>query len=151
MERLLGLLLVGCPQCPRLESFVRYHTKPQKENAENAVDPSVVVDEGIAITPDPPTSSLEDRGAEIERNEQGKVVRVSFFMNEHIFDAGLVNLREFTDLKWLYLNAPQVTDKGMVQLKELTSLEKLWLRHTQITDAGIAELRKALPNCSISY
>ena len=47
----------------------------------------------------------------IERNEQGKVVRVSFFMNEQIFDAGLVNLQELTELKWLYLNEPQVTDE----------------------------------------
>jgi hypothetical protein len=43
----------------------------------------------------------------------------------------------------------QITDAGLVHLKELTNLQDLNLIETPITDSGVAELQKALPNCLI--
>jgi len=43
----------------------------------------------------------------------------------------------------------QITDAGLVHLKDLTNLEYLDLRETPITDSGVAELQKAVPNCEI--
>ena len=43
----------------------------------------------------------------------------------------------------------KITDAGLVHIKELTNLRLVDLSFTQVSDAGIAELRKALPNCKI--
>ena len=41
------------------------------------------------------------------------------------------------------------TVAGLVHLRELTNLETLDLRGTVATEAGAAKLHKALPNCKI--
>ncbi len=63
-------------------------------------------------------------------------------------DAGLVHLKDLTDLEQLELSHTQITDAGLVHLKGLTKLEGLGLDNTQITDAGLA-LLKGLPNLNV--
>jgi hypothetical protein len=41
-------------------------------------------------------------------------------------------------------------DAGLVHLKELTELKSLSLG-TQVTDAGVEKLKQALPKCKIGY
>ena len=67
---------------------------------------------------------LEDKGANLTKNEQGEIIEVSLWDTE-------------------------ITDAGLVHLKEQNNLEYLWLDGTKVTDAGVAELKKALPNCNI--
>ena len=161
MKRLLSLLLVmGMVECG------------QKENAGNAVDPSVGADEQLVTdsaggkenssnanaelsqsTPAAdvdPVSALEKLGAAIERNEEGEVVEVSArttLFGGKVTDAGLVHLKRLTNLQQLFLGAPKITDAGLLHLTGLTKLIRIDLATTQITDAGVAELKKALPNC----
>ena len=120
-----------------------------------------------------PVARLEDKGAEITKNEQGEVVEVrlsgtritdagladlkgltslqTLELPRQITDAGLVHLKGLTNLKSLSLYKTQVTDAGLVHFAGLTNLTSLNLRETKITDAGFAELQKALPNCRINY
>ena len=137
MKRLLGLLLVmGMVGCGG------------KENAGNAVDPSIGADEQLLTdsgekkerpsnpnaevatsTPaetDDPVAALKELGAPIEQDDQGRVVELA-------------------------LSSTQITDAGLVHLKGLTELTSLGLSSTQVTDAGIAELKKALPKCAINH
>jgi len=44
----------------------------------------------------------------------------------------------------------QITDAGLVHLKDLTNLQDLELEGAKLTDSGVAELQKALPNCEIN-
>ena len=92
---------------------------------------------------------LEDKGAKITKNEQGEVVEVDLYGTQ-ITDAGLVHLKDLTNLQRLYLDQTQVTDAGLVHLKGLTTLTVLDIKNTPITDAGVAELKKALPKCQIT-
>ncbi len=57
-----------------------------------------------------------------------------------ITDAGLVNLKGLTSLEVLRLDGTQVTDAGLVHLKNLTKLQQLCLARTQVTDAGLVHL-----------
>ena len=42
-----------------------------------------------------------------------------------------------------------VTDAGLVHLKEMTNMRVLAVTDTKVTDEGVAELSKALPKCSV--
>jgi len=49
------------------------------------------------------------------------------------------------------LRGTKVTDAGLVHLKELTNLHTLYLINTKVTDEGVKKLQTALPNCNISH
>ena len=93
-------------------------------------------------------AALKKLGAYIRRDEQGEVVEVNL-MNTQITDAGLVHLKELTELQTLFLGDTQITDAKLVRLKGLNNLQELYLTGTKVTDAGVADLKKALPNCLI--
>jgi hypothetical protein len=57
-----------------------------------------------------------------------------------ITDAGLVHLKDFTQLQALDLGETKVTDAGLVYLKGLTDLNSLDLPGTKVTDAGLENL-----------
>ncbi|MEE3369611.1 MAG: hypothetical protein VX346_09745 [Planctomycetota bacterium] len=57
-------------------------------------------------------------------------------LTNDVTDAGLVHLKEPTNLETVSLIGTQVTDAGLVHLAELTSLTSLTLARTQIADAG---------------
>ena len=82
-------------------------------------------------------------GAEIHRNADGQVVSVRFsFFKKKVTDAGLVHLKEMTNLESLELNeCPQVADAGLVHLKGFTNLQTLSIEGTQVTDAGLVHLK----------
>ena len=40
----------------------------------------------------------------------------------------------------------KITGAGLMHLRELSNLQQLGLSGTQVTDAGVAELQEALPN-----
>ncbi len=58
-----------------------------------------------------------------------------------VTDAGLVQLRRLSQLRWLSLDNTQVTDAGLGQLKEFPQLNYLGLSNTQVSDAGLVHLQ----------
>ncbi len=56
-------------------------------------------------------------------------------------DADLEQLKGFTQPRWLWLGATQVTGDGLKHLKGLTQIQQLWLSNTQLTDAGLKYLK----------
>ena len=90
-----------------------------------------------------PVAALETIGAKIKRNEQAEIIEV-FLRGTTITDAGLVHLKELTNLQTLNLFAcTKITDAGLVHLKELTNLKSLRFGsfRSQITDAGLENLK----------
>lgn len=59
---------------------------------------------------------------------------------KEIGDAGLVHLKELSNLVWLNLANTKVTDDGLAELSGIQSLTRLHLENTGITDAGLAHL-----------
>jgi hypothetical protein len=55
-------------------------------------------------------------------------------------DADLRHLRQFPNLRHLYIDRTRITDAGLVHLEGLTHLELLSLNGTQITDNGLTHL-----------
>ena len=141
MKRLLGLLLVmgmvGCggggtspksSQAKVDEPSVK-SAAADPSVASASVSPKTPADTADA-TPAPadgvdPVVSLKELGAQIEQDDQGRVVELN-------------------------LNRTEITDAGLSHLKKLTNLQTLFLKDTKVTDAGIAELQEALPNCEIT-
>ena len=166
MKRLLGLLLVmgmvGCgggDEAPPAGETVSPATpKTSQANVDEppvvsaAADPSV---ESASVSPTTPADavdntpaqsddvdpvvSLKELGAQIERNEQGEVVRVNLFGTK-ITDAGMADLKGLTNLQKLNLDGTSVTDAGIVHLVGLTKLTHLSLPY-EITDAGLVHLK----------
>ena len=67
-------------------------------------------------------------------------------------DLGLKNyLASLKPPSQLYLSEWKITDAGLIHLKQLTNLKRLDLIGTKITDAGVADLQMALPNCEITH
>ena len=58
-----------------------------------------------------------------------------------VTDAGLVNIKGLTTLRWLQLRNTKVTDSGLVHLEGLTKLQSLDLLNTNVTDAGLVHLK----------
>ncbi len=57
-----------------------------------------------------------------------------------VTDAGLKEIRIFTNLSTLYLGGSAFTDAGLEELKELQSIGTLYLADTRVTSAGLAKL-----------
>lgn len=108
----------------------------------------------------------------VQKNDAGEVVMVNL-ISTPITDAGLAHLKEFGQLKELYLDGTGITDAGLLHLKEVGALEwislsstrmtdaglehlqslrklvHLEIEHTDITDAGVSRFQEALPKCKI--
>jgi hypothetical protein len=78
------------------------------------------------------------------------VSRIDFSGRIKVTDAGLMHLRELTQLQYLHLTRTEITDAGLVHLKGLTNLQTLGLEGTKVTEVGVNDLQKALPDCKIS-
>ena len=91
-----------------------------------------------------PVAELKNLGAEITSNEQGAIsVNLALQGNGTSIDAELVHLKALEDrlgkLESLNLGIALITDAGLVHLKDLTNLQVLYLPN-QITDAGLVPL-----------
>jgi hypothetical protein len=53
------------------------------------------------------------------------------------------------ELQTLALVKTQIADAGLGQLKGFTQLQWLYLNGTKVTDQGVKKLQHALPNCKI--
>ena len=179
MRRLVGWLLVwGMSGCGLQEN------PPTAKEPVTAADntPTSTIQEqqprATPLAPAAPTTSppdnsitssalatLEKLGAQITRNERGRVDRVDFKIDNKISDAGLVHLAGLTDLQQLGLGlttigdaglvhvagltnlhvlvlaSTKISDHGLVHLAGLASLQELYLSNTQITDAGLAHFK----------
>jgi len=67
-----------------------------------------------------------------------------------VSDAGLVHLKEMTNLRRLYLSETSITKAGLVHLKGLVKLQTFHLDGSRVTDTGATELQQALPNCKMT-
>ena len=57
-----------------------------------------------------------------------------------VSDAGLLHLRNLTNLEWLMLIEARVSDAGLENIKSLTNLKMLYLDRTSVTNAGMSSL-----------
>ncbi|GEM_PF-858321 len=64
-----------------------------------------------------------------------------YLNSPNVTDAGLIHLKELTELRALFLGK-RITDAGLVHLRKLRELQMLDLAGTEITDAGLAQVRK---------
>ena len=87
----------------------------------------------------------------IEWAGQCSVNRVDFSGRTEVTDAGLAQLEELTQLRYLDLTRTEVTDAGLIHLKGLINLQTLELARTNVTDAGVGDLQMALPKCQIDH
>ena len=166
MKRLLLVMgMVGCgggdedppagetalPATPKNEPHAKVDEPPVQAVGTNpsvaseSVSPKTpadTVDDTPAQADDvDPVASLKKLGAQIEQDDQGRVVELNLW-STLITDAGLVHIKGMTKLKQLnLLFNKKVTDAGLVNLKGLTKLENLGLTNTNITDAGLVHLK----------
>ncbi len=89
------------------------------------------------------TSNGCGAGAESPRIDQTSVHQSH--AATRVTDAGLVNLRGLTKLRYINLSATQVTDQGLIHLRGLTQLWSLALDNTPIDGTGLDHLA-GLPN-----
>jgi hypothetical protein len=68
-----------------------------------------------------------------------------------VSDAGLERLREFQNLRELWLGDTEVSDAGLEFLREATHLQVLHLIGTKVTAEGVAALKKDLPQTGIAH
>jgi hypothetical protein len=68
-----------------------------------------------------------------------------------VSDAGLVQIKEWKNLRDVSLTGTQVSDNGLVHFKNCENLASLWLQRTKVTREKIEELRKVLPKCKIEW
>jgi Leucine-rich repeat (LRR) protein len=71
----------------------------------------------------------------------GFVVVSVWFWAAKVDDAGLVHLKDLTNLTDLSLEDTAVSDAGLVHLKDLTNLTNLDLDNTRVSDAGLVHLK----------
>jgi hypothetical protein len=71
-----------------------------------------------------------------------EVVGVTLDERSTITDAGLVNFRELTGLRFLVLSDANVTDAGLVNLGGLVQLRALDLSQTKVCDAGLVHVER---------
>ncbi|HEV8058496.1 MAG TPA: hypothetical protein VGP68_01405 [Gemmataceae bacterium] len=100
---------------------------------------------------DKAVKAIEALGGQIDRGGQDKGPIVSIHLiGTNTTDADLKILKNFKDLRSLYLGRTQITDAGLKDLKELKGLTFLGLRQTQVTAQGVKDLQDALPQCDIA-
>ncbi len=70
--------------------------------------------------------------------------------NSRVSDAGLIHLKDLTNLRSLELMGSRVSDAGLGHLIGMKRVAELYLARTDVTDNSVAKLKADLPNCNIS-
>ena len=109
-------------------------------NDGNPADPADAA--APPATTGPSAALPESLDADIERDEQGRLVYFDAESSEHVDDALVLKLAREAELRWLNLSGTSVTDEGVAALAELPALESLGLRATAVTDAAAAHAAK---------
>lgn len=129
-----SLALLGCPG-----------PSPSSSTKPAAVDQEKPTTAKPVVSPDD-VSQLEELGAKVETDSDGKIVSVNTVAAPGFGDEQLATLTKFDRLTLLSLENSVVTDEGLTAIKEIPTLKTLNLRKcAQLTDAGIehvAELPK---------
>lgn len=63
------------------------------------------------------------------------------YLDTHVNDAELVNIKGLTGLRKLWLLGETISDAGLVHLQGLAKLQELTFLGTRVSDAGLAHLR----------
>jgi hypothetical protein len=147
---MLAGVISGCGQ----ESALRDRTGPDAQAA------SIIKAAGGQITrendlPDHPVTSINLMNGRITdavlRNlKEFKNLKTLFLCYTGVTD---VNLKELADLKMLEtlgLEGTRITDAGLVNLKEVKSLKEIYIHGTKVTDAGVKEFQRARPGIEIN-
>jgi hypothetical protein len=74
------------------------------------------------------------------RDRFGRVQSV-YLGNTQVTNAGLVQIKGWTDIQEVSLKHTKVSDDGLVHLRGLVNLRELNIRDTQVTDAGLEHLK----------
>lgn len=84
-------------------------------------------------------AKINSRGGNAEYVDTG--AGTLFLRCLKISDAGLIHVKDVTNVTFLSLVGTEITDAGLVNLKGLTNLEVLRLDRTQVTAAGLVHLK----------
>lgn len=96
---------------------------------------------GCAPTPArDPAGQLEELGATLRRDAEGRVTALRFRVKSIVNDDALRHVASLRHLTSLDLDRTPITDAGLAHLKELTQLRELGLRGTRVTAAGLLHL-----------
>jgi hypothetical protein len=93
---------------------------------------------------DAAVAAIKELGGKVtfdEKNPGKPVIGVDLGRSISATDAGLVHLKDLTNLQSLNLGNTKVTDAGLEHLKGMTNLRELHLYDTQVSDAGLASLK----------
>ena len=175
MKRVFGMLLVlvvGCGAETESPKTTVESGETQEESVSGSDLTKMFVDPNLTTTVESRTTESSDTvldAAKVTRDEQGDVIGVSL-INSQITDAGLIYLKDLTNLQTLHLSyCENITDAGLVHLKEVPNLVDLSLYGSEnITDTGLVHLKgltnleilapdgtrsptRTLPNCGISH
>lgn len=87
-------------------------------------------------------SSLTDFLAPPQADDElGRLITSLDLSGTQVSDAGLVHLKDCTDLRHLYLGATQVSDAGLANFKGFKNFTALKLHDTTVTDTGLAHFK----------
>jgi hypothetical protein len=96
---------------------------------------------GGCLFAEDPTAWIERLGGKVERNAQGKVVRVTL-RGSWVNDAEMLRLAQMPDLEQLDLSHTRITDEGLLRLKPAPKIRDLNLFYAEwITDQGMTAIR----------
>ena len=87
-----------------------------------------------------PAGQLEELGATLRRDAEGRVIALRFRVKSIVNDDALRHVASLRHLTSLDLDRTPITDPGLAYLKELTQLRELGLRGTRVTAAGLLHL-----------
>ena len=147
MKRVFGMLLVlvvGCGAETESPKTTVESGDTQEESVSGSDLTKMFVDPNLTTTVESRTTESSDTvldAATVTRDEQGDVIGVSL-IDSQITDAGLIYLKDLTNLQTLHLSyCENITDAGLAHHKEVPNLVDLSLYGSEnITDTGLVHL-----------
>lgn len=88
-------------------------------------------------------------GDRLLRDMDGEHLRYLSMQATQVTNDGLRHLARFPNLQDLELSETAVTDEGLVHLEGLTNLKSVRMASTRVSSDGVRRLKQALPNCRV--